>query len=161
MLNTNHFITGCGWDRNTLIVPFGRQWQSECYESQKEIEEGPTSFTHTYTWHTLYRPAKNDTSYDIWITMIFPLSSPCLSLRGSVTFCISALLSWNHERERDLSRWNIESLFKNILGSVGDVINLQTRGLIPIIRRKYTDRKQHVRMHGQYTPPLKSASQQI
>jgi putative SOS response-associated peptidase YedK len=54
-----------------------------------------------------------------------------------------------------------EVLFTNILGSVGYVINMQTQELIPIIRRQYTDRKQHGRMHWQYAPPLKPARQQI
>jgi len=55
--------------------------------------------------------------------------------------------------------WKV--LFTNILGIFGDVINMQTQGLIPIIRRKYTDRKQHDRLHWQYAPHLKPASQQI
>jgi hypothetical protein len=52
-------------------------------------------------------------------------------------------------------------LFTNILGSVGDVINMQTQGIIPNIRRKNTDRKQYGRMHWQYAPLLKLPSQQI
>jgi len=35
--------------------------------------------------------------------------------------------------------WKV--LFTNILGSVGDVMNMQIQGLIPIIRRKYNRQK--------------------
>ena len=40
-------------DRNTLLESCGRQWQCECYESRKEMEEAPTSFTHIYMTHTV------------------------------------------------------------------------------------------------------------
>jgi hypothetical protein len=94
--------------------------------------------------------------------MIFSLSSPCLSLRDSVLHFAYQLFSHGTMTENVTflsETWKV--LFKNILGSVGDVINVQTQGLIPIIQCKYTDRKQHGSMHGQYTSPLKSAGQQI
>jgi hypothetical protein len=151
MLNTDHFITGCGWDRNTLIESWGKQWKSDCYESRKGMEEAPTSFTHTYTWHTHCEGLQqNDTNYDIWIPIIFLLSSTRLSLRDSVLHFAYQLFSRGIMRQDVIFRsetWEV--LFTNILGSVGDVINMQTQGLILIIRRKYTDRKQHGRMHWQ------------
>jgi hypothetical protein len=55
----------------------------------------------------------------------------------------------------------MESFIQNMLGCVGEAINMQTQELIPIIRRKYIDSKQHGRMHWQYAVPLETASQHI
>jgi len=123
-------------DRNTLIESCGRQWQCECYESLKEMEEAPTSFTHIYMTHCRGLQ-QNDTHYDIRIPIIFPLSSPCLSLRDSVLHFAFQLFSSGIMRQDVTFRSETRKvLFTNILASFGDVINMQTQRLIPIIRRK-------------------------